>query len=233
MRRLVLGWLFLVLAPSAGDAGPPAVPLDAVLRPMFITSEGEFTAGTMSLVSVPGRSEPLYLSAHHLMGPNGGLSRQYDPPELGGLVREVRVRAIANPSSVYETGPLVAIPEARPYGVSPGVDLLALSAGPGRRPPSLVLSSAPIEKGSSAWLFAEVYDGAEEGVLLHHAIIEATKPDAMILRFSNSGLNLRATSGAPILNKAGEVIGLNVSLARGSGVRSIAITSSAIAGALK
>src|SRR5262245_37543781 len=68
---------------------PPTIAPHSVLRPVFATTEGEIPAGTAFVVRWDNGSN-LLLTAHHLFGPMGGMSRDIAAAELPKVVKSVR-----------------------------------------------------------------------------------------------------------------------------------------------
>jgi hypothetical protein len=77
-------------------------------------------------------------------------------------------------------------------------------------PVRLKLAAAAPKVGDSVWLLAQVPEGAPPSQLLHHAVVRSSTDQALQYAFDNVGLNLQGTSGAPVVNAAGEVVGTNL-----------------------
>lgn len=74
----------------------------------------------------------------------------------------------------------------------------------------LELSSTKPKIGDSVWLAAAVYAGAPPSRPTHEAIVTAVSDAGeFAYRFENSRLSLQAADGAPLLNRAGDVIGMH------------------------
>ncbi|KYF58086.1 hypothetical protein BE08_41145 [Sorangium cellulosum] len=184
------------------------------MRPEFDTAEGRLSAGTAFFVSIPGEASPLGLTAHHLFGEAGGLERQVSATELGQLVRAVRFREIdLDEEGPLPAGPMVVLPSAghaREAG-DWSTDVAAFRAPARLSPRALRLAPRNAAPGEPVWLVAEVLGGDSAGQRLHRARVVHSEPALLAYRFEDTTLELRATSGAPVVNAGGEVVGLQVS----------------------
>ena len=59
---------------EANEKEPPA-PNGFIFRPTFDTDEGEIRAGTAFPLRLPEHARPVIVTAMHLFGPGGGMSR--------------------------------------------------------------------------------------------------------------------------------------------------------------
>ena len=73
---------------------------------------------------------------------------------------------------------------------------------------SLALSSPSI--GSKVWLVAQTEDAGKEPSNLHPATVVGFENGAMLFAYDDPKINLDATSGAPIVDLSGRVVGLNL-----------------------
>lgn len=86
-----------------------------------------------------------------------------------------------------------------------------ISPGPSsRRVRPLKLSSTAPKAGDTVWLAVAVYAGATPSRSAHEAeVTEVNEMGRMLYRFKNARLSLQAADGAPLLNPAGEVVGIH------------------------
>jgi hypothetical protein len=193
--------------------GPPSVPDGFVLRPTFETTLGKIAAGTAFPVQFPGQDRPLILTAIHLLGPAGGLPDDVPPTEVPRVVKGITLTDCFNPSGPsIKGGAPVVIPGAGPLGkATKAGDVLAFwgPAGPGFRPGRLAAASPA--KGERVWLAASLREGAPPAQRLHAAtVLGVDESGDLEYRYDNPNLSIRATSGAPVLNAAGEVVAINL-----------------------
>ena len=222
-KLLAFGLLFSLLAacspssttsaPSRTTSAPPnqnsVLPsLEAVelFRPVFNTNEGEVAAGTAFLAE--HQQQTYLITAHHLIGQAGGLDRDYTGAELDGFLHSVDGESIEQNADTITSTALVLIPEAESVTNESGQnDVLIFKAENNPNLVPLKLSNSLPSVGETVWLYAEL---ANRDRLLHQAEVVESDRDFLTLSYQDTDLNLRASSGAPILNAQKEVVGINL-----------------------
>lgn len=200
------------VTPPAAVA-PPSVPVGFVVRPSFETVDGTLEAGTAFFVAMPGQPGPLGLTAHHLFGPSGGLQREVQAGELGRFVKAVGFRDLEGPELI-PAGPMVVLPSA---GHAPdtdevnwSMDVAAFRAPESLAPRALRLAAKNAKVGEEVWLVAEVLGGKSASQRMHRARVATSMPRLLAYSFEDTTLVMRATSGAPVVNARGEVVGIHL-----------------------
>ncbi len=197
---------------EANEKEPPA-PNGFIFRPTFDTDEGEIRAGTAFPLRLPEHARPVIVTAMHLFGPGGGMSRDVPPNELPKAVKRLRLDDCfaASPTIVLDSEPLV-IPEAAPIGESGQAGDIAAFWGPSdERVYCLEMSDATLVEGQSVWLVASLLAGAPADQRLHHAKVLGTHSGENVLyQYDNPKLSKQATSGAPIVDQAGRLVAVNL-----------------------
>jgi hypothetical protein len=197
----------------ARQANPPTVPDHCLFRPTFNTQSGEITAGTAFPVQMPGHARPIIITAIHLLGPSGGMPFDVPPPLIGRMIKGVVLEDLFDERHEVDIGsdPLI-IAEAGPSGrPSKAGDIVAFWASKDGALQPLTLARALPEEGERVWLAASLVGGAPASQRLHAATVAAVDDKGeYIYAFDNPQLELRATSGAPVLNSAGEVVAINL-----------------------
>lgn len=80
-----------------------------------------------------------------------------------------------------------------------------------RRIRPLEFASQFPKQGDSVWMATAVYGGASPSTVAHEAILTECDPNGRwAYRFVNERLALQATSGAPLLNTDGKVVGIHL-----------------------
>jgi hypothetical protein len=200
------------VAPQAvKPSEPPSLARNVIVRPVFDTVDGRFGAGTAFFVSLPGQAQPLGLTAHHLFGEAGGLERQVPASELGRFVEAVSFHEMDG-EELLPAGAMLVLPTAG-HSTTPGdwsTDVAAFHAPASVAPRALRLAAKNAAPGEDVWLVAEVLAGKSKDQHLHHARVFVSESSLLAYEFDDVTLQIRATSGAPVVNARGEVVGLNV-----------------------
>jgi S1-C subfamily serine protease len=226
MRPLLVQPTIALLAILPAMAQVPDVPPHSVLRPTVESVEGRLQAGTAFIIRLSDRGTPYLITAHHIFGPGtpylitahhifgplGGFSREYRPSELPGLIQRVLAESVDDPTaSARAAGPLVL--DAHPVrGQEASSDVAAIPIEDVNKAGILRLARACPAAGETVWLLAEVWGGAPRTQRLHSATVLSAGRDALLFTYDNTRLDLRATSGAPIIDSRGEVVGINVNV---------------------
>src|SRR5262249_14215142 len=159
---------------------------------------------TAFLIKLDGRL--LLVTAHHIFGPDAGLSRAYAWNELPALVHGVVAGSPDGRSELSAAAPL-SIPGA--MASSPGeyeYDVAAVSVTDAGAFAVLELAEKQPQPGDPVYLLAQTRGSAE----LRHAAHVIPSPRALCFLYEEQ-LDLTATSGAPVVDAEGKVVGINVS----------------------
>ena len=196
-------------------SGPPQAPQNAVLRPSFsTTTEGQIDGGTAFLARwSDGRI--LLLTAQHLFGEALGLSRDHTGAELPDLVTGMTATSVDDESVEVSSGTLITIPDAVPLTTDITRDVAGFVVDGTAAAAVLDLAPAPPAPGARVWLLAEVSGSADR---LFPATVQDVAPEEYLQYVFDTPLDLTATSGAPVLDAAGQVVGINVGGDDGTGV---------------
>jgi hypothetical protein len=199
------------------DSKPPVVPPGSLFRPDFFTTAGPVQAGTAFAARLRGSEYPLILSSLHLLGPAGGLPDDLPAEQVPQLWQGLDLSDCVSGESIKRlAGEGLLIAEAKPFPESsPRGDVIAYQ-------PSSVLNFRPFpladsmpRAGETVWLVSEVI-GSQS--LTHRATVRGIERGWLAYEFAEGTLELRATSGAPVLNTAGQVVAINAGGRQGNGV---------------
>lgn len=200
-------------APSCAQPAPPTGVERSICRPTFQVDGQALEAGTAFLLDVGGPSRrTLLVSAYHLFGPNGGLPAQVPWDELHERATGVTCVPLTG-GDAWHGGRAVTISDAHPLFPLPLRDIAAfeMGAAPSTKTlPRLKLANAAPKRGDSVWLVAQVVEGAAPTQLTHHGVVTYAGADALQYKLDNASLSIRATSGAPVVDAAGDVVGINL-----------------------
>lgn len=185
--------------------GPPKPPANSVLRPTFATTEGDINAGTAFLVKQDGKI--LLLTAHHLLGTAGGHSREIPAAELPKVFKEVTATSADDATVVVKSTTVLPLADAHPLDDQGYAhDMAAFVVTDPGNAGVLELAPEPPKKGDPVWLLAEVTGSKDR---LYRAHVEGIGARGMMYGFDAHPV-LPGTSGAPVVDAAGRVVGINL-----------------------
>jgi hypothetical protein len=195
----------------------PSLPDRVVYRPTFHTTERDISAGTAFVARLPRSRRLLAIAALHTIGTAGGLSRDPRPEELPRVVKTLTLcEAFVGADSIRGTFVNLPLPGTASFpDRSQAGDVAAFWLPPGADSNSLALASETPVPGEPVWIAARV-EGMPGSMRLHRAVLGAPGDDFWLqYRLDDPRYEGTATSGAPVLNSAGEVVGVHVAGGRG------------------
>ena len=198
--------------PPQVSANGPTVPDNAVFRPTFDTTLGSVDAGTAFAVQLEGRTQPAVLSALHLLGSAGGLDEQVSAADVGKVMKNVKLVDCFKEGTPIEIGnSAIVIADAALVGKpAKAGDVIAFLSPEGSGVHAFRLAESFPKPGERVWLAAQIFEGAPIDQRLHPATVTGKFPTGECqYRFDNQ-IKVTATSGAPVLNAAGEVVAINL-----------------------
>jgi len=221
LRRFHRGLLGLLLLTGAATAvaEPPGSVVDTLCRPTFELKDQPLSAGTAFLMETGVAKQPAVLvTAHHLLGPMGGLSTEVAWNDVPKAVKRATCKSIRNAAQTWIGMPL-AIPGAASFNnqTSEGLRDIALLAVQGSTTVKpLKLAAAQPKVGEPVWLVAQLVSGAPKEQLLFRARVVRVQDLALNYLVDDPAgtFELRATSGAPVVNARGEVVAVNLAGSR-------------------
>lgn len=217
-REKFLAWL----EPVHPAAAEPPVAEGFVLRPEFRCGGESYLASHAFAVEAPGESRPVVLTALHVMdelikkrGIDATLANQgYTGRELPALVTQVVLYDVFAVNWILaelgEAGPMLVLPEARTGEDEPfsSRDIAAFRLrGAGRCAPRRLAERRP-EVGDPVWLAARRQ--GETARRPAKAVVVESTAETLVFRYQEPDLQAPYASGAPILDRAGDVVGLKV-----------------------
>jgi hypothetical protein len=183
-----------------------------------------FDAGQSFGLLVSGAPWPMVMTAYHVFGPDGGVPNQIPPNQLPSTVRSLDIES---GDVVATCGAPLVIAGARPLNIAGGHadasgDMAAFQLTDGRLA-TLQLAAKDPARNDPVWLACRRAD--ETGAArLHAGVVVALDKGALVVGLRENG-DMRGTSGAPIVNASGEVVGIFLGTTNLSDGRSVAIAA--------
>lgn len=180
-----------------------------ICRPTFEVNGETMVAGTAFTLQDPKKPRTLLLTAHHLFGEAGGLSRQFAGHELPSAVSKTACKWFKGNRAPLKAGPALPVKNAGIF-FSPGSQRdVAVFSLPAKEGQALELAPTAAKVGDTVWLVAQLQSGAPPAVLLHKARVVQAEGAGLLYAFENAQLSIIATSGAPVVNENGKLVGVN------------------------
>ena len=181
-----------------------------VYRPMFETTQGQVDAGTAFVITHKGKQYAV--SAHHLLGLAGGLDKDYLGKDMPTLFKSVTLNPVQQGHEPLTSATAVKIEQAESLTDQTLVhDIFMAELENASAKPFPLAKSLP-KVGEVVYVYAKLVSGSK--ALLHKAVVIFSDENELGYAFVEK-VNLRATSGAALLNSNHEVVGIN--LAGGAG----------------
>ena len=191
-------------ASRAKPATKPAADANAIFQPAFTVEGRQLQAGTAFLVKLAS-GPVLLVTAHHLFGPDGGWTRDLTWQELPKLVTGVRATSVGG-ASVTGQNALSMEGTATFHGNPAGGDVAAFKIAQTGTATVLSLAPAAPKVGDRIFLLATV---GSDKLLRHAATVKQVGPQFVVYKFDDA-LELRATSGAALVDTENRVVAINL-----------------------
>jgi hypothetical protein len=197
-------------SPAAPAAAAPKLPVRSlILGPSFVAASGPFAAGTAFPLREPrAPSGVLVLSCHHIFGPLGGLAADVAGSALPAFIQKASVAD--QDGKTFALGPVLPVPNAKtfhPPTRDASADVSVFQAPAELAHGALELAPALPEKGERVWLLARVSGQSE---LVWPAVAFFVTDTFFVYQFDSPTIDLRGTSGAPVVNAKGQLVAVNL-----------------------
>jgi hypothetical protein len=203
-------WCGLVAAGLVASAQPVPLP-NVIFRPSFLTPDLAYSAG-MAFRARPENSEQQYLvTAHSLFGPAADLDVQMSSADIERMIVAAVGVSCTDPRSVVMARRYLPLPDARradEKGSDKDIAMFELPARLGER--ALVLDQSVPVPGDKVWLYVK-YAGTSR-VGLEPAKLAWISDHEIRYLLENQTVDLRGTTGAPLLSAEGTLVGMHMGI---------------------
>jgi hypothetical protein len=212
--------LYLALSLGARNAATAATPVaiptlpEAIAGvPEFNTTGGKASAGSAGFVKLKDGTQSYIVSARHLLGPEGAFDGQVAAKDVPAFVRSIRITSFFSGSvrNYHVAGLLVPATRLETHSGEP-LDDLAVYLIEDQLPQGHagVLADRVPAWGAQVWVVATVRGGTPVGQIMQsgRVISDSASPKWLVFQFDNDRIIPGGASGAPVVNAAGEVVGV-------------------------
>jgi hypothetical protein len=202
--------LFGILLGTCVELRADPVPLkNVVFKPTFVTADTPITAGTAFLCEYPERANVVLMTAHHLLGHAGGFPAELPWDHLNEMIKATTAVSMDDPGISVKCGRAILIEGAHASDKS-GLqnDIAVFEVDSVAALPALKLAKVPPAPGDRVWLYGRQRGGTV--LELFPGTVGRSTDTELLFVYDKSDIHLAGTSGAPILNSAGEVVAINI-----------------------
>jgi hypothetical protein len=208
---LALGLLRCIVATAANTAADPAA---SVFQPTFHTDQATMEAGKGFVLQLDGCAQPVLVTALRLLGVEGSLPAQIPASDLRTRVLDLTVEHIntpARPLSMHAVSvtPANAAPCCTGTAAQGPGDVAAFELPASFARFGLPVAGGPPTAGDHVFLITPGTAGRAKG-LRHEAVIGSRASGYLLYDYLESGLEIDAAAGAPLVNAAGEVVAIHI-----------------------
>jgi hypothetical protein len=217
-RQQLVPWLAVPWC----NAPAPTVPDRFVVRPEFRSGRESFFGSYAFVIAAEDGGAPLIVTALHVLDEvakfrnvdcsdnNPGYSGRELPSHITAVRLYDPYTANWVLSELGSAGEMLHLADARICGVEPYSqrDVAAFRTLPASRIQPLQLANALPVAGEPVWLAANLGRGVRERTL--QAVVVEVTDETFVFRFAYPTTLPPYTSGAPLINSVGDVIGVNV-----------------------
>lgn len=181
-----------------------------IYRPGFKGRFGSTVAGTAFPIRSKDKSKVVMLTASHLVGEAGGLDRDFTGEEIVEGFEELVCQPIGQEFPMIISSRILPTLHAKGMDWSTGAyDLLGFLVEGIDPDNALSVEALQPEVGDPVWLYAEVI-GRSNVPELYLAVVVESNEDWLEYAFHMPSLSLRATSGAPVIDRQGRLVAVNL-----------------------
>ncbi len=222
LKSIVLTvWLgtFLLFPVGAKQSSSSATnAADNLLEPTFTLKSGNRWGAGKAWCGKLKDGRVFVFTALHLFGPDAGLPQQLPADKLAGSLKQVDLvtcgKAQAQSTTTRVLSKTGFVLDERTMDFTGDVVILQTPANVGAKP--FPLANRPATVGEPVWLYTRLAQPGSTAQLYPAAV---TNSSARMLQVKlNTPLAIQATSGSPVIDKQGQVVGMLIAGNEGEGI---------------
>lgn len=209
-------------APAATTGGP-TVPACQVVSPAYTVDGKPLTTGLAFAMKIGDKQ--ILVTAHSMFGPSGGLAEQIPAAQLAGRVTALTARDAFTTSTICgRTTKVLPVADAAPLGQSADASrdlaVFEVPAATGYDATSavthalapLAFSAKATKVGDRVFVLAPV--NGKPGLSSWPAKVVQVDAGYLFFQYDDNTLDLAGTTGAPVVDAAGGLLGVNLSVGK-------------------
>jgi len=205
MKSAILSCIAVISFVSTA-MGAPAPLGGVVFKPTFLTGYDSLTGGTGFVGQFNGSY--VFVTAHHLFGTATGLEKDLTPEEARDFAAALAALAMDGRSNIVTSTHMLLIPSARAFSNRDSSKDVAAFLLPGYTGKSLAIARHVCKPGDAVYLYAR--PRGEDSLKIIPGKVTQNSGTGLEYVYDGGKFNFAGTSGAPVLNEAGEVVGINL-----------------------
>lgn len=193
--------------PTAPPA-PPTPAKEGLFKPTFLLANESWSAGTAFIVRGGDGKSAVLVTCHHLFGPAAGLEKQMSPEEIARDGRGAVALSMQDQKLIVVAPTYLKVADVRAMdrqGTDKDMALFAVKDG--EKLAAFEMAEKAANVGDVVYLFARAR-GADAPKLYRATVVESAA-NGLSYQFDET-FDARGTSGAPVLDAQGKVVGMNL-----------------------
>ena len=187
----------------------PAPPPNVLFRPTFLSQDIAHYAGTAFRVQDATGGQHYLVTAHSLFGPAADMDIQMSSEDIARVIVAAVGVSCTDPRNVVLARNYVPLPGARRADEKGSEKDLAVFELPSRlNEATLVLDPSPPVRGDRVWIYLK--NPTTSRVELEAATLAFVAETEIRYILDNQEVDLRGTTGAPLLSAEGRVVGMHL-----------------------
>lgn len=178
-----------------------------VFRPHIFMDGNDSVAGTAFAMKLDESESPIIVTVHHIFGPAGGFESRVDSSELKDHVEKVELLDLFDKEYIGTVTEVITNPNGHPIM---GTDIAAFKVNEEFTTSPRIMAKKNPEQGDAVWLIANIDQGKAIVDKVYRGKVSKVQSGLIYFEYNDPNLSLDATSGAPVINANGEVVGVNM-----------------------
>lgn len=191
---------------SSAPSQPIAAPVvqNGLFQPTYILRDGRSTTAGKAWCAKTRSGLDVLITVLHALGPAGGLAEQVPPDQVSNVLSRVDLLRLPSGESAGSTN--IVLSKSGNVSDHSG-DIMIFRAPASLSGDAFQIAEKPPTVGQRCWFHTSLVDG-EGSVESFPGIVRESSAKSFVLKLDKS-VDTRVTSGSPILDQNGQVVGMS------------------------